>query len=309
MTIAQISGVTKTFGRVKALAGVDLDIPRGTVAGVLGPNGAGKTTAVRLLLGLGSARRGTVRVFGKDPREAAARSRTGAMLQVGRVPEMLRVREHIELFSSYYPWPMAFGEVLKAAGLEGLEGRLFGGLSGGQKQRVLFALAICGNPDFLVLDEPTAGLDVESRRAMWTHIRSFVGRGGSVLLTTHYLEEADALADRIVVIDRGRVVAEGTPGEIKQRTATRRIKCRTSIAPEVVRGMAGVVSAQWTGDRVEMVASDSDRVVFELFTRDPRLRDLEVVGGRARRGVSVDCCLLGWGSTRRWCNEDRTGWN
>ncbi len=278
MTIAEISGVTKTFGTVTALAGLDLEIRPGQLLALLGPNGAGKTTAVRLLLGLSSPTRGTVRVFGKDPRDAGARVRTGAMLQVGRVPETLRVREHIELFSSYYPRPMALGGVLRAAGLEGLEGRLFGGLSGGQKQRVLFALAICGNPDLLVLDEPTAGLDVESRRAMWTHIRSFVARGGSVLLTTHYLEEADALADRIVVIDRGRVVAEGTPENIKQRTASRRIRCRTSISPEVVRGIAGVVSAEWTGERVDIVASDSDRVVFELFTRDSRLRDLEVVG-------------------------------
>ena len=278
MTIAEISGVTKTFGPVTALDGVDLTIPRGELLALLGPNGAGKTTAVRLLLGLASANRGTVRVFGKDPRDAAARARTGAMLQVGRVPEVLRVREHIELFSSYYPAPMALAETVKAAGLEGMEERLFGGLSGGQKQRVQFALAICGNPDFLILDEPTAGLDVESRRAMWRHIRTFVGRGGSVLLTTHYLEEADALADRIVVIDHGRVVAAGTTSEIKRRAASKRIRCVTSVDPERVREMPGVVSAQWNGQQVEIVASDADRVVFELFTRDPRLRDLEVVG-------------------------------
>jgi ABC-2 type transport system ATP-binding protein len=278
MTIAEIRGVTKTFGAVTALAGVDLAIAHGQLLALLGPNGAGKTTAVRLLLGLGSADRGRVRVFGKDPRDAEARVRTGAMLQVGRVPETLRVREHIELFSSYYPSPLPFGETVKAAGLEGLENRLFGGLSGGQKQRVLFALAICGNPDFLVLDEPTAGLDVESRRAMWKHIRTFVARGGSVLLTTHYLEEADALADRVVVIDRGRIVAEGTTSEIKHRASTKRIRCITSIEPACVRAMAGVISAEWQGQQVEIVASDSDRVVFEMFTRDPHLRDLEVTG-------------------------------
>ncbi len=278
MTIAEIKGVTKTFGPVTALNGVDLAIPSGQLLALLGPNGAGKTTAVRLLLGLASANRGKVRVFGKDPRDADARVRTGAMLQVGRVPEMLRVREHIELFSSYYPEPMPFEKIVKAAGLEALENRLFGGLSGGQKQRVLFALAICGNPDFLVLDEPTAGLDVESRRAMWEHIRTFVAQGGSVLLTTHYLEEADALADRIVVIDRGRIVAEGTTEDIKQRASTKRIRCVTSTEPHCVAGMIGVISAEWHGQRVEIVASDSDRVVFELFTRDPRLRDLEVVG-------------------------------
>lgn len=278
MTIAEISGVTKTFGPVTALNGVNLPIPRGQLLALLGPNGAGKTTAVRLLLGLASPDRGKVRVFGKDPRDAAARQRTGAMLQVGRVPEMLRVREHIQLFSSYYPSPMPFADVVQAAGLEGIGNRLFGELSGGQKQRVLFALAVCGNPDFLALDEPTAGLDVESRRTLWRHIRSFVASGGSVLLTTHYLEEADELADAIVVIDHGRIVAEGTPVEIKRRAASRRIRCITSIDPDCLEKMTGVVSTKWTGRQVEIVASDSDRVVFELFARDPLLRDLEVVG-------------------------------
>ena len=145
--------------------------------------------------------------------------RRGALLQVAKVPETIKVREHIELFSSYYPHPLPFAEVVEAAGLAGIENRLFGDLSGGQKQRVLFALAICGNPDLLFLDEPTVGLDVEARRALWTRIRAFVARGGSVLLTTHYIEEADALANRVVVIQKGRIVAEGTPSEIKARTA------------------------------------------------------------------------------------------
>ena len=278
MTIAEIAGVTKTFGSVTALADIDLAIAPGQLLALLGPNGAGRTTAVRLLLGLGSPDRGTVRVFGNNPRDASARIRTGAMLQVGRVPETLRVRELIELFSSYYPSPLPVDETVRVAELEGLENRLYGALSGGQKQRVLFALAICGNPDFLILDEPTVGLDVESRRALWSHIRTFVARGGSVLLTTHYLEEADALADRIVVIDSGRVVAQGTPEQIKRRASSRKIRCVTSIDPESLKAMTGVVSTEWNGDRVEIVASDSDRVVFELFARDPRLHDLEVAG-------------------------------
>jgi ABC-2 type transport system ATP-binding protein len=146
--------------------------------------------------------------------------RRGALLQVAKVPETLRVREHIELFSSYYEKPLPIEETIAAAGLGGIEKKLFGDLSGGQKQRVLFALAICGNPDLLFLDEPTVGLDVEARRALWARIRGFVARGGSVLLTTHYLDEADALAHRIVVIDRGRIVAEGSPAEIKTRGAS-----------------------------------------------------------------------------------------
>jgi ABC-2 type transport system ATP-binding protein len=142
------------------------------------------------------------------------------MLQVARVPETIRVREHIELFSSYYPKPLKFAETIAAAGLGGVEQRLFGELSGGQKQRVLFALAICGNPDLLFLDEPTVGLDVSARRGLWKHIREYVARGGSVLLTTHYLDEADALANRIAVIDGGRIIAQGTPAEIKERGAS-----------------------------------------------------------------------------------------
>ena len=147
------------------------------------------------------------------------------MLQTARVPETLRVREHIALFSAYYPKPMPFADIVAAAGLAGIESRKFGELSGGQKQRVLFALAICGDPDLLILDEPTVGLDVEARRAMWTQIRAFVTRGKSVLLTTHYLAEAEALADRVIVIDRGRIIAEGTPDEIKSRAAGKRIRC------------------------------------------------------------------------------------
>jgi ABC-2 type transport system ATP-binding protein len=217
---AQFSGVTKNYGPIEALRGLDLSIRPGELLALLGANGAGKTTAVRLLLGLAKPTSGEVRVFGGDPRDAANRARTGAVLQIARVPETLRVREHIHLFSSYYPNPLPIGDVIEAAGLTGLERRKYGELSGGQQKRVLFALAICGNPDLLILDEPTTGLDVESRRAMWKQIRAFIAGGRSVLLTTHYLAEAEALANRVVVIHRGVVVAEGTPQEIKGDAAT-----------------------------------------------------------------------------------------
>ena len=215
MNTATLTNVSKSYGPIAALRNLDLEIRAGELLALLGANGAGKTTAVRLLLGLAAPTSGTVRVFGGDPRDAVHRMRTGAMLQVGKVPETLKVREHVALFSSYYPRPMATDEVIAAAGLTGLEDRKFGDLSGGQKQRVLFALAICGDPELLILDEPTVGLDVEARRAMWRQIRQFVARGRSVLLTTHYLDEADALANRIVVIDEGSIIAEGTPAEIK----------------------------------------------------------------------------------------------
>ena len=171
------------------------------------------------------------------------------MLQVGKVPETLRVREHIELFSSYYPDPLPRAEIVDVAGLRGLENRLFGELSGGQKQRLLFALAICGNPDLLILDEPTVGLDVDARRGIWEEIRRFVAKGGAVLLTTHYLQEADSLADRIIVIDRGRIIAEGTPAEIKARVSGKRIRCSTALQPQELTTLPFVTQrdARWSG--------------------------------------------------------------
>ncbi len=216
MPVAELENVTKNYGAVAALRGISLAIEPGELLAVLGPNGAGKTTAVRILLGLTAQTSGRAAIFGHAPGRHEAKLRRGAMLQVARVPETIRVREHIELFSSYYPKPLKFAETIAAAELGGVEQRLFGELSGGQKQRVLFALAICGNPDLLFLDEPTVGLDVTARRGLWKHIRGFVARGGSVLLTTHYLEEADALANRIAVIDGGQIVAQGTPAEIKR---------------------------------------------------------------------------------------------
>src|SRR6204780_5713421 len=230
LVVASLAGVNKSYGDIRALRGVNFSVRAGEVVALLGPNGAGKTTAVKLLLGLSQPNSGQVRVFGGDPTNPENRMRTGAMLQVGRVPETLRVREHIDLFSTYYPKPMALGEVLAAAGLEKLSDRKFGDLSGGQRQRVLFALAICGDPDLVFLDEPTVGLDVEAGRMLWDEIRRMVDRGKTVLLTTHYLQEADALADRIAVINQGAITAEGTPAEIKAQTSGKRIRCMTSLS-------------------------------------------------------------------------------
>lgn len=278
MQVAELQSVTKRYGTRAALDSFDLDIQSGELLALLGPNGAGKTTAVRLLLGLTSPTSGVAKVFGADPRSARGRDRTGAMLQVGRVPDTLRVRELVELFSSYYPSPLPPADVVKRAGLDSIFHQLYGTLSTGQRQRVLFALAICGNPSLLILDEPTVGLDVDSRRTMWRHIRGFVAGGGSVLLTTHYLEEADALADRIVVMAGGKLVANGTPAEIKQRGSARRIRCVTSIDARILRGMPGVRSLRQDGVYTEMMATQSDTVVRGLFELDPSLADLEVTG-------------------------------
>jgi ABC-2 type transport system ATP-binding protein len=276
--VAELRRAVKRYGAVTALAGMDFEVRPGEVVALLGPNGAGKTTAVQLLLGLARPNAGEARLFGVEPRRAEARMRTGAMLQVSKVPETLKVREHVHLVSSYYPHPLPEREVMAAAGLEGIEGRLFGKLSGGQRQRVLFALALCGDPDLMFLDEPTVGLDVEARRAFWTVIAEKARQGRSVLLTTHYLEEADALADRIVMIGRGKVIAEGTPAEIKSRVVGRKIRCRTALPLAEIAALPGVRDVRRPDELTEVFAAEAERTVFELLSRDPSLSALEVRG-------------------------------
>lgn len=274
--IARLQSVTKRYGQVMALDNLDLSLYPGEVVALLGPNGAGKTTAVRLLLGLIAPGSGSVQVTGANPRDSGTRTHIGAMLQITRVPETLRVREHIALFRSYYPRPLAAEEIVRAARLEGLENTYFGKLSGGQKQRVLFGLALAGDPSLVVLDEPTVGMDIESRRALWEQIRWLAAQGKTVLLTTHYLDEADALASRIVVIGKGKILAEGTPTEIKHRVAGRRVRCVTEVCVDVIRALPSVCSVERDRDAVVITTTDAERVVHELLRNDPLLRGLEV---------------------------------
>ncbi|HEV2469055.1 MAG TPA: ABC transporter ATP-binding protein [Candidatus Sulfotelmatobacter sp.] len=274
--VASLEGVNKNYENIRALSGVNFRVTAGEVVALLGPNGAGKTTAVKLLLGLLQPNAGKVRVFGGDPVNPENRMRTGAMLQVGRVPETLRVREHIDLFSSYYMKPMATADVLAAAGLEKIQDRKFGDLSGGQKQRVLFALAICGDPDLLFLDEPTVGLDVEARRMLWEEIRELVRRRKTVLLTTHYLQEADALADRIAVINKGEIIAEGSPATIKAQTAGKKIRCITTLSLNALRQIRGVAEVNEDREAIEIHTMAPEPVLRELLAKDATLSGLEV---------------------------------
>jgi ABC-2 type transport system ATP-binding protein len=276
LNVAEATSVTKTYGPVTALRAVDLELRGGELLALLGPNGAGKTTLVRMLLGLASPDSGHVSVFGSDPRDEAMRYRVGAMLQVARVPETLKVREHIDLFSSYYPSPLPVSETLRIAGLEDLKNRRFGELSGGQRQRVLFAISICGDPDLLFLDEPTVGLDVEARRLMWTQIRALVARGKTVLLTTHYLNEADALADRIVVLSDGSVVAEGSPSEIKSRAIGKQVRFSSRLSLDEIRTIPGVTTVIADREKYELHVQAPEPVVRELLQRDAWLTDLEI---------------------------------
>lgn len=274
--VASLEAVNKNYGPVRALRGVNFRVRAGEIVALLGPNGAGKTTAVKLLLGLMPPSSGKVRVFGGVPTNPENRTRSGAMLQVGRVPETLRVREHIDLFSSYYRKPMPASDVLAIAGLEKIRDRKFAELSGGQKQRVLFALAICGDPDLLFLDEPTVGLDVEARRMLWDEIRQLADRGKTVLLTTHYLQEADALADRVAVINQGEIIAEGTPAEIKTQTSGKKIRCITTLELNRLEQIPGVTEVRRDREAVEIHAGEAEPVVREMLNLDLRLSGLEV---------------------------------
>ncbi len=274
--VAGLEGVDKSFGHVQALLDFNFNVRVGELTALLGPNGAGKTTAIRLLLGLARPTSGRVSVFGRDPTNVATRMRVGAMLQVGRVPETLRVREHIDLFSSYYPNPLPISETLAAAGITELRDRKFGDLSGGQKQRVLFALAICGDPDLLFLDEPTVGLDVEARHLLWDEIRKLLGRGKTVVLTTHYLEEADALADHIAVINKGSIIAEGTPGEIKARTAGKKIRCVTQLTIPVLQSLPGVLEVHEDRGAAVIHTSSVEDVLRSLLSLDLEVSGIEV---------------------------------
>lgn len=291
---ASLEAVTKRYSNgVVALDRVSLTLQSNEIVALLGPNGAGKSTAVKLMMGLTSPTHGEVGVFGGDPRLAGNRLRTGVMLQVGRAPEMLRVGEHVEIMRGYYPRPLAVAEIVRAAGLEGIESRMFGQLSGGQKQRVLFALALAGDPDLIFLDEPTVGLDIEARRRMWAEIRSLRSRGKTVLLTTHYLEEADALADRIIVLNKGRVICEGSPAEVRATAAaqsssserdnspsqisnTKLLSFQTKLTREQILSLAGVQKCEEHGAGVIVTTSAPESTLRELLALDLELRGLEV---------------------------------
>jgi ABC-2 type transport system ATP-binding protein len=274
--LARLCEVTKRYGKLAALDRFSLTLRRGEVTALLGPNGAGKTTAVRLLLGLTRPDAGAVEVLGRDPRSSEARTAIGAMLQVANAPDTLSVREQIELFRSYYPRPLPTADLLRRTGLAALEHRRFGTLSGGQRQRVLFALALCGDPEVVFLDEPTAGLDIQSRRQVWSEVRALAAAGKAVLLTTHYLEEADALAHRIVLIERGRVVRTGTPHEIKHSISARRIRCHTRLTAAALRVLPTVTGVEADRDGVVIFAHEPQQVLREMLSLDATLSDLEV---------------------------------
>jgi ABC-2 type transport system ATP-binding protein len=274
--VAELLDVSHRYGSVAALTDVSLSLEAGQVTALLGPNGAGKTTIVRLLTGLTRPSKGKARLFGGSPQAMAGRRRMGVMLQIARVPETLTVREHIHLFSSYYPRPLPQATVLQLAGLESVADRRYGSLSGGQKQRAQFALAICGNPELVFLDEPTVGMDVEARRLFWQTVRDLAAAGRAILLTTHYLEEADALANRVVVINRGRIIADGRPDQIKSHAAGRQITCRTRLTPEALAALPGVTRVDTQADGVRLITAEAEATARALLLQDLTVAGLEI---------------------------------
>ena len=272
-----LSRISKSYGQVRAVQQVDLAIAPGETVALLGPNGAGKSTTIDMMLGLARPDAGTVSLFGQSPNAAVHAGRVGGMLQTGSPIQYLSVRELISMVASVYPRPLPVDEVMRITGTTGIAARQTTKLSGGQAQRVRFALALVGNPDLLVLDEPTAGLDVESRHDFWTVIRGVAESGKTVLFATHYLEEADAYADRIVVMAQGRVIADGSSTEIKAKVGQRTILATLpGVDPPALAAIPGVTSAQRRGDVVVLACGDSDAALRQLLARYPAARDIEV---------------------------------
>ncbi len=275
----ELVGVHKRFGDVAALVDVDLRIERGECVAILGPNGAGKTTAISLMLGMRSPTSGRVRLAGFAPDSRSARSLRGAMLQDSGIPGSLTVAELVNLFRGYYPTPLEANAAIDLAGLRDQARTAASKLSGGQRQRLYFALAACGNPPILFLDEPTVAMDVASRIAFLETIAGYAAAGRTVVLTTHFMEEADQVAGRIVVIDRGRVIADDTPARIKSRAAGRRIRFRTPepLSPDALAGLP-LVALRLDGHEVRFLSNEPEPLLAELFRRGTPIQDLEVGG-------------------------------
>jgi ABC-2 type transport system ATP-binding protein len=278
-----ISGLTKSFkspqGPVQAVRGIDLTIDVGETVALLGPNGAGKSTTIDMVLGLLQPDAGTIELFGRPPAEAIAAGAVGGMLQVGGVISDLNVRELLDMVASLYPNPLSVDEVIELTRISDLAGRKTTKLSGGQTQRLRFAVALIANPDLLILDEPTVAMDVESRRQFWTTMRQFATRGKTVVFATHYLEEADAYADRIILMAHGRVVADGPATEIKATVGLRTIRATLPGADVgALAQLPGVTNVDTRGEGVIINCSDSDAALRAFLVAEPAARDIEVTG-------------------------------
>lgn len=273
---AELSGVRKRFGKTVALDGLDLQVRPSELFSVLGPNGAGKSTAISLLLGLLKPDTGAARLFGLSPFRIEPRRQIGVMMQeVTLAPELL-VREHIALVASYYPRPYSPAEAMELTNISSLASRPYGKLSAGQKRQVQFAMAVCGRPKLLFLDEPSVGLDIRAREMMWATLRQLVGNGSSIVLTTHYLEEAESLSNRVAVLNKGRLIASGTVNEIRALVVRKHITCSTALPPDQIAAWPDVESVTRDQQRLQISTSNSEAVVRRLLAADSNLQELEV---------------------------------
>ena len=278
----QLTNLTKSYGEVRAVRGINLTIHRGETLALLGPNGAGKTTTIDMMLGLIRPDAGTVSLFGASPRAAVEAGTVSGMLQTGSPPEYLSVRELVTMVASLYPNPLAVNDVLSHVGIAEIADRPTNKLSGGQTQRVRMAIALVANSEMLVLDEPTAALDVEGRRDFWESIRDVAAQGKTIIFATHYLEEADAYADRIVLMARGQIVADGPPTEIKARVGGRTIRATLpGVERSALEAIPGVANAEQRGEAFVIKCADatsSDTALRALLSQYPQARDIEVRG-------------------------------
>jgi ABC-2 type transport system ATP-binding protein len=289
-----LTGIHKTFGSVRAVDGVDLQIESGEIVAILGPNGAGKTSTIDIILGLSQPTQGTVEVLGMQPRHAIARGLISAVMQTGGLLKDLTVRETVEYTGSLFARSQPVDEVLAGAGITEIGDRRVGKCSGGEQQRLRFALALLSDPELLVLDEPTTGMDVEGRRTFWSAIRKDAEQGRTVLFATHYLEEADAYADRIVLLRHGKIVADGTAAEIKAMAAGRTVRATLpGSTEEMLQQIPGVETAEVRGDTVLVHCNDSDAAARYLLTQTAA-RDLEITA----RGIEDAFIALTGDDTR-----------
>ncbi len=280
-TAIELVNVSKIYKGKKAVDNLSLKVERGTVFALLGPNGAGKTTTISMILGMRQPTSGTVKLLGGEPKDIRIRNRIGAMLQDVSVIDSLKVAETINLFRSYYTKPQSLEQLLRISGLENEKDKMASSLSGGQQRRLGFALAAAGDPEVIFLDEPTVGMDVTSRQMFWETIRAMADRGRTVVLTTHYLEEADNLADRVVVINEGRIVADGTPSQIKAETTGRIISftAGASVTNDMLHQLPGVKKVEWNGRRARLHSGDTDRLIKLLIEQRFDMRDIEIQSG------------------------------
>lgn len=271
----QTDGLRKSYGAVTALNDISLRIEPGVTA-ILGQNGAGKTTLIKCALGLENPNQGTVSIFGSSPRKRAAREHIGVMLQDTELPDLLTGRELLALFASYYTTPMTSEAVIALAQIGNFVDTRYRKLSGGQKRRVQFALAIVGNPDLVFLDEPTTGLDTDARKVLWDVVRDFVKAGRSIVLTTHYLEEADALADRILVLANGAIIADGSADDIRKTATGALIRCQTQLDLSEIEALPACTGAGLAGRFTEIRTRDTLLTLRALLAKDGHLADLTI---------------------------------